>query len=62
MAQCKEEVYLDPPPGPMMTGREYNLPRRCRRKAGPTGYCWQHIPYYPPGSLMRPKEEERGGG
>ena len=41
MAICKEVVFLDPPTG-VMTGREYNQPRRCRRKAGPNGYCWQH--------------------
>ena len=45
MSICKEVVYLDPPSEEHgMTGRDYNQPRRCRRKAGPNGYCWQHLP------------------
>ena len=51
MAYCKEVVFLDPPTG-YMTGRDYNQPRRCRRKAGPNGYCWQHQPY------VRPRRRE----
>ena len=52
MAQCEEEVFLDPPTGEHgMTGRQYNEPRRCRRKAGPNGYCWQHQLY------VRPRRE-----
>ena len=41
MSICKEVVFLDPPTG-YMTGRDYNQPRRCRRKARPNGFCWQH--------------------
>ena len=57
---CKETVYLDPPNNAHgMTGRDYNKPRQCRRKAGPTGYCWQHIPNYDALSgLMRPFKEK----
>ena len=53
MSICKEEVFLAPPTGEHgMTGPLYNEPRRCRRKSGPNGYCWQHS------AMLLPPEQE----
>ena len=63
MSFCKEVVFLDPPTGEHgMTGPLYNQPRRCRRKAGPNGYCWQHPAIRLPPEKENPQTAGGAGG